>query len=270
MNPRIIPFFPKWWPWIAMAFINVILIKKGAALKTEQLQHEKIHLKQQRDLWYLPFFIIYILEFLLRLVCNLNWMQAYQRISFEQEANHLETITWEELESYRFEWFWLQFLRNDIIKYLRTEWWPYAAVVLLSGYIYIDQRLRNQPPRIDSFAISSLSDYPKRVHQDTVMLKDLIAAYKENGIKADRTYKDKRIFTIGRITEISNTMANRGLLKLYWDDQSMAYAYFDGPNIEPLTWLKIYTVVGITCNCSGMLVNRVHLTDCELKATYKE
>jgi len=50
------------------------------------INHEKIHLRQQLELLILPFFIIYIIEYFLRLIQygNRNW--AYRNISFEREA----------------------------------------------------------------------------------------------------------------------------------------------------------------------------------------
>ena len=50
------------------------------------LNHEKIHLRQQLELLILPFYIIYILEFLVRLLRYQNWHKAYKNISFESEA----------------------------------------------------------------------------------------------------------------------------------------------------------------------------------------
>lgn len=50
------------------------------------LNHEKIHLRQQLELLVIPFFVIYILEFLIRLIKYRNWNLAYRNISFEREA----------------------------------------------------------------------------------------------------------------------------------------------------------------------------------------
>ncbi|AWG20097.1 hypothetical protein FFWV33_00470 [Flavobacterium faecale] len=50
------------------------------------VNHEKIHLKQQLELFILPFFIWYLLEYLLRLVQYKNAFLAYKNISFEREA----------------------------------------------------------------------------------------------------------------------------------------------------------------------------------------
>ena len=50
------------------------------------INHERIHNAQQRELLYIPFYIMYILEWLCRLVILRNWKAAYYAISFEQEA----------------------------------------------------------------------------------------------------------------------------------------------------------------------------------------
>jgi hypothetical protein len=50
------------------------------------LNHERIHLRQQAELLVLPFFIWYLLEFLLRYLKLRNWKSAYRFLSFEKEA----------------------------------------------------------------------------------------------------------------------------------------------------------------------------------------
>ncbi len=53
---------------------------------TKLINHEKIHLRQQIELLVVPFFIIYTIEFLFRLIQYRNWNIAYRNISFEREA----------------------------------------------------------------------------------------------------------------------------------------------------------------------------------------
>jgi hypothetical protein len=50
------------------------------------VNHEGIHLRQQLELLIVPFYIIYGLEFVFRLIAYKNWKEAYQNISFEREA----------------------------------------------------------------------------------------------------------------------------------------------------------------------------------------
>ena len=67
------------WPFI---FVKEDTLKKDVIL----INHEKIHLKQQRELLILPFYIWYICEWLFRTLLYLNSYRAYQNISFEREA----------------------------------------------------------------------------------------------------------------------------------------------------------------------------------------
>jgi hypothetical protein len=61
---------------------------KSKALKGNRglVNHEKIHLRQQLELLIILFFIIYGVEFLIRLIQYRNWKLAYRNISFEREA----------------------------------------------------------------------------------------------------------------------------------------------------------------------------------------
>nr|WP_296351601.1 hypothetical protein [Winogradskyella sp.] len=50
------------------------------------INHEKIHLRQQLELLIVPFFIIYGIEFLVRLIQYKSRKVAYRNMSFEREA----------------------------------------------------------------------------------------------------------------------------------------------------------------------------------------
>ncbi|WP_225036838.1 hypothetical protein [Winogradskyella sp. SM1960] len=50
------------------------------------LNHEKIHLRQQLELLIIPFYVVYMFEFLMRLIQYRNWHIAYKNVSFEREA----------------------------------------------------------------------------------------------------------------------------------------------------------------------------------------
>ncbi|MFD2824415.1 hypothetical protein ACFS5M_12105 [Lacinutrix iliipiscaria] len=72
------------------------------------INHEKIHLRQQLELFIFPFYILYFVEFLFRLIQFRNWKLAYRNISFEREAyknekdlNYLKSRSfWEFLKYY--------------------------------------------------------------------------------------------------------------------------------------------------------------------------
>ena len=48
--------------------------------------HERIHTAQQKELLFIPFYILYILEWLVLLCRYRNWDEAYMNVSFEREA----------------------------------------------------------------------------------------------------------------------------------------------------------------------------------------
>ncbi len=50
------------------------------------VNHERIHTAQQRELLFIPFYIIYLIEWLVKLACFRNCQDAYMSISFEREA----------------------------------------------------------------------------------------------------------------------------------------------------------------------------------------
>ena len=62
-------------------------------LNSTELNHERIHAAQQRELLYLPFFIWYGIEWLVLYLKYRDWMIAYYHIRFEKEAyNHQEDL----------------------------------------------------------------------------------------------------------------------------------------------------------------------------------
>lgn len=88
-------------------FPFIILKTKNLKQNLVLINHEKIHLRQQIELLILPFFIIYVFEFLTRLIQYKNWSLAYRNISFEREAyrnekdlNYLKSRSFLKFKSY--------------------------------------------------------------------------------------------------------------------------------------------------------------------------
>ncbi|MFD0798680.1 hypothetical protein ACFQZJ_14500 [Maribacter chungangensis] len=72
------------WPFI---FLKSDAFKEDMVL----INHEKIHLRQQQELLIIPFYILYLTEWLLRAVWYMDSYRGYQNISFEREAYHNES-----------------------------------------------------------------------------------------------------------------------------------------------------------------------------------
>lgn len=70
-----------------MALYPFILLK-SKSLKTNKIivNHEKIHLRQQIEFLILPFYLWYLIEFLVRWIQFKEIERAYLNISFEREA----------------------------------------------------------------------------------------------------------------------------------------------------------------------------------------
>ncbi len=81
-------------PWlfkkrfIGMAIYPFILLKnKYDKINSQLINHEKIHLYQQRELFVIPFYILYSTEYIYRIFqYKFNAHLAYINISFEREA----------------------------------------------------------------------------------------------------------------------------------------------------------------------------------------
>lgn len=84
-----------------MIVINKYLVPKGYAAITiypfiifrdkkymtdHIVRHETIHIKQQKEMLVLPFYLWYGIEYLIRLIQYKNKFEAYKNISFEREA----------------------------------------------------------------------------------------------------------------------------------------------------------------------------------------
>lgn len=90
-----------------MALFPFILVRRpnpSAIL----LNHERIHLRQQAELGVLPFYLWYVLEYLIRRLQYASHYAAYRNISFEREAfaneadlNYLKKRRWFAFWQYR-------------------------------------------------------------------------------------------------------------------------------------------------------------------------
>ena len=89
--------WPKYLHWIFPAWVSafacwpfVFILKKERTADQILLNHERIHLRQQIELLILPFYLIYLTEYLVLLIKHQNRQKAYRSISFEQEAFEFE------------------------------------------------------------------------------------------------------------------------------------------------------------------------------------
>lgn len=73
--------------YAAINLFGVLFAKQDAMLDEELLNHERIHTAQMKELLYIPFYFLYVVEwFFLLIRYRGNLYKAYKNISFEREA----------------------------------------------------------------------------------------------------------------------------------------------------------------------------------------
>ena len=70
----------------AITLFGLVFTRDKRRISKRVLRHELIHCKQQLELLYIPFFLLYLLEFLVRWIQTGDRYEAYRNISFEKEA----------------------------------------------------------------------------------------------------------------------------------------------------------------------------------------
>ncbi len=69
--------------FIAINLFGIMFARKGASISERTINHEKIHTAQMLELLYVPFYALYLLEWLFKLPF---FKDAYRGLSFEREA----------------------------------------------------------------------------------------------------------------------------------------------------------------------------------------
>ena len=67
---------------------GILFARKGVRIYDRTINHESIHTSQQKELLYIIFYILYLVEYVIKSIILLR--HAYRDISFEQEAYYHE------------------------------------------------------------------------------------------------------------------------------------------------------------------------------------
>lgn len=65
---------------------GVLFVRKGCTMTPTDYNHEAIHTAQMKELLYVPFYLLYVLEWLFHLIRLRDTKAAYRAVSFEREA----------------------------------------------------------------------------------------------------------------------------------------------------------------------------------------
>lgn len=71
---------------VAITLFGLVFTPCRQDLDTYMVNHELIHCQQQLECLYIPFFVLYLLEWLIGLIRFQDTHKAYRNISFEREA----------------------------------------------------------------------------------------------------------------------------------------------------------------------------------------
>lgn len=69
--------------FLAINLFGLLFCKKDAKINDVIVNHESIHTVQMKEMLYIPFYLWYVTEWLIKLLFKGN---AYRNISFEREA----------------------------------------------------------------------------------------------------------------------------------------------------------------------------------------
>lgn len=65
---------------------GVLFVREGCKMTATDYNHEAIYTAQMKELLYVPFYLLYVLEWLWHLIRLRDTRAAYRAISFEREA----------------------------------------------------------------------------------------------------------------------------------------------------------------------------------------
>ena len=72
--------------YIAINLFGILFVREEVIIDAETLNHESIHTAQMKEMLYIPYYIWYVIEWILKVLFYFNTHRAYRSIGFEREA----------------------------------------------------------------------------------------------------------------------------------------------------------------------------------------
>ena len=88
----------------AVNLFGVLFVRGDAKVDERTMNHERIHTAQMREMGYVPFYVWYVVEWLIRLAWRWDCKVAYRGIGFEREAYGNEHDTGYLVKRRRWAW----------------------------------------------------------------------------------------------------------------------------------------------------------------------
>lgn len=98
-------------PGLCINLLGYFFTRNRNWISDHVINHEQIHTAQIREMCIIPFYLIYLIEWLCRYFQYRNWNVAYRNISFEREAyahgDNLDYLTTRRSMA------WMQYLKKS-------------------------------------------------------------------------------------------------------------------------------------------------------------
>tara|TARA_B110000285_G_scaffold210586_1_gene252540 strand:+ start:4742 stop:5122 length:381 start_codon:yes stop_codon:yes gene_type:complete len=78
------------WPFIVLREYYQGTTNYWRSKRERIINHESIHIKQQQELLIIPFYVLYVLEYIVKSILYMSIDKGYRAISFEREAYNNE------------------------------------------------------------------------------------------------------------------------------------------------------------------------------------
>lgn len=65
---------------------GILFVREGCVMTQTDFNHEAIHTAQMKELLYIPFYLLYLMEWLWKLLKYRDGKKAYRNLSHEREA----------------------------------------------------------------------------------------------------------------------------------------------------------------------------------------
>lgn len=90
----------------AINVFGILFVKRDMLLTKEVINHELIHTAQMRELGYVPFYLLYVMEWAVRLLCHrFDFYKSYHAITFEKEAyRHEDNLNYLKTRRHLAQW----------------------------------------------------------------------------------------------------------------------------------------------------------------------
>lgn len=91
----------------AMNLFGILFVRKGQTVDAVTENHEQIHTEQMKELLFIPFYLLYVLEWLIKVpIHGFKFHEAYRNISFEKEAYaHQKELDYVKNDRKHYNWF---------------------------------------------------------------------------------------------------------------------------------------------------------------------